>query len=216
MGKGKKQNVMVMLPGTKDVQDAILADPKRSALVDAIDVLQWQYRKDSTLYAPVGGQSLATRQYARIIDVGETSFSQIYRAVRELKTKYPQKAVIYSRGGAKFSDWAVFMGGGSIAGLPPIKDKTFFENVVNMEQIMIKNSNSQYTLGKKGTGYIIFSETGKFKFDFPGDKTKYNVKWINPSTGEITAEKNKMTGGLLNSFVAPFDGPGVAWLFIKH
>jgi hypothetical protein len=214
--KENNQNVMVMLPGTKDVQDAILADPKRSAIVDAIDVLQWHYRKDGSLYAPVGGQSIATRQYARIMDVGETSFGQIYRAVHEFKTKYPEKAITYSRGGVKFSDWAVFLGGGSLATLPKIGDRTFFENVVKMERLMMKNSDPQYVLGKKGFGYIIFSETGKLKINFPDDKTNYNVKWINPSTGEIITAKNKMTGGIPNSFEAPFDGPGVVWLVINH
>ena len=75
------KHVLVMLPGTKDVQDAILADPKRAAVVDIVDVIQWQYRKDGSLYAPPGGVSMAERQYARVYDVGETSFDQIYRAV---------------------------------------------------------------------------------------------------------------------------------------
>src|SRR4030095_15110488 len=104
--KENHRDVMVMIPGTKDVQDAILADPKRSDLVDAIDVIQWQYRKDGSLYAPVGGQSLASRQYARILDVGETSFEQIYRSIHEFRAKYPGKAIVYSRGGSRFSEWA--------------------------------------------------------------------------------------------------------------
>ncbi|MBD0285360.1 MAG: pectate lyase, partial [Flavisolibacter sp.] len=211
--KENHQDVLVMLPGTKDVQEAILADPKRSTLVEAIDVIQWQYRKDGSLYAPVGGQSLAPRQYARILDIGETSFDQIYRAVNELHTKYPAKAIMYSRGGVKFSDWAIFMGGGSLANLPKIGDRTFFESAAKMERLSMKNADSQeYVLGKKGTGYIIFCESGKLKIDLSNDENGYTLKWINPSTGEILQTKMKVPGGRTSTVEAPFDGPVVAWL----
>ncbi len=160
IGEWEKENrlkVMVMLPGTKDVQDAILSDPKRSVLVDAIDVIQWHYRKDGNLYAPAGGQSLAERQYSRIIDVGETSFKQIYRAVHEFRVKYPQKAIVYSRSGVQFSNWAVFIGGGSLVNLPDIHDRKFFESAAGMKPLRMINADSlQYVLGKNGTGYIIF------------------------------------------------------------
>jgi hypothetical protein len=215
--KENNQKVMVMLPGTKDVQDAILSDPKRSAIVDAIDVLQWQYRKDSSLYAPQGGQSIATRQYVRIMDTGKTSFDQIYRAVHEFKTRYPEKAIMYSRGGVEFSDWAVFMGEGSLANLPAIKDKAFFADAAKMEAMSTENSDvKQYMLGKKEIGYIIFSETGRVRIDWPLDKNNYSLNWINPSNGEIISSKMKISGRRPSSFKAPFNGPAVAWLNKKH
>ncbi|MDB5190549.1 MAG: pectate lyase [Segetibacter sp.] len=211
--KENNQNLMVMLPGTKDVQDAILADSKLSTIVDAIDVLQWHYRKDGSLYAPVGGQSIATRQYARINDVGESSFGQIYRTVHEFKTKYPEKAIIYSRGGVKFSEWAVFMGGGSLANLPGMQDSSFFQDAAKMGLPTIENVDSlQYVLGKKGIGYIIFCQSGKLKMNLHGDKDKYDLKWINPSTGEILKTKMKVSGLMVSFIKAPFDGAAVAWL----
>jgi len=216
IGAWEKENnklVLVMLPGTKDVQDAILADPKRSKLVDIIDVIQWQYRGDGTLYAPVGGVSIAGRQYERIIDAGETSFDQVYRAVHEYHTKYPGKAIVYSRRGTKFSDWAVFMGGGSLASLPAIKDPVFFKNAAEMNDITMNNSTSQqYVLGKKGTGYIIFSESGNVKIDLSDDKSDYKLKWINPSTGEIVQSGIRIPGGTANSVKAPTEGAIIAWL----
>lgn len=207
------QNVMVMLPGTKDVQDAILADPKYSPLVDAIDVIQWQYRKDGSLYSPVGGQSLAARQYARILDVGETSFDQVYRTVSEFHTKYPQKAIVYSRGGGRYAEWAVFMGGGSLTNLPKIGNENFYQSALQMERLPIKTSNTpEYTLGKKGIGYIIFSETEKLQVDLSNDNNSYTLQWINPSTGEISSSKKKLTGGKMNAVDAPTKGAVVAWL----
>jgi len=211
--KENNQHVLVMLPGTKDVQDAILADPIRSTVVDAIDVIQWQFRQDGTLYAPTGGQSLAPRQYARILDVGETSFAQIYRAVHEYRIKYPQKAIVYSLGGAKFSDWAVFMGGGSLASLPTIQDKSFLENAAKMESLNLGQPQAgQYGLGKKGSGYIFFGEDKKLSIDLTTDKNTYTLKWINPTTGEILDSKKKITGGITSTIEAPFAGAVVAWL----
>jgi len=214
--KENNRHVMVMLPGTKDVQDAILADPKRTKIVDIIDVIQWQYRKDSSLYAPPGGKSLTERQWARILNVGETSFDQIYRAVNEFRTRYPEKAIVYSRRGVRFSDWAVFMAGGSFASLPAIKDDAFFEDAAVMKSVTMKNpSSQQYVLGKKGSGYIIFCEKRNIVIDLPDDRNKYSLQWINPSTGEIIHSKFRITGGTAISVDAPFEGAAVAWLSKK-
>jgi len=215
--KQNKQKVMVMLPGTKEVQDAILADTKYSSIVSAVDIIQWQYRKDGSLYAPAGGVSLTERQYARIYDVGESSFSQIYRAIRELHTKYPEKAIIYTRNGPGFSNWAIFMGGGSLASLPKIEDRTFFEEASKMECLTMKNSlTEQYVLGKKDSGYILFSESGKLNVDLSGDKNSYTIKWINPNSGAILDSKIKISDGITNPLEAPFAGAAVAWLVKNH
>ena len=214
--KENNRHVLVMLPGTKDVQDAILSDPKRSKTVDAIDVIQWQYRKDGTLYAPPGGVSIAGRQYERIYDVGETSFDQVYHAVSEFHAKYPEKAIVYSRRGAKYADWAVFMGGGSLASLPPIADPSFLKEAAEMKPAVSENSGQkQYVLGKTGTGYIIFCESGNVKIDLSDDKNNYQLKWINPSTGEIIQSEIQLTGGTVSSNKAPFEGAVVAWILKK-
>jgi hypothetical protein len=51
----KGRHVLVALSSTKDVQDAILADPERSRVVSVIDVKYWWYTADGKLYAPPGG-----------------------------------------------------------------------------------------------------------------------------------------------------------------
>lgn len=211
--KEKNTNVMVMLPGTKDVQDAILADPVRASVVDIIDIIQWQYREDGTLYAPEGGVSLAERQYARIMDVGTTSFDQIYRAVFELREKYPDKAVVCSRRGVRLSEWAVFMAGGSLASLPLINDRAFLEEASLMSPARNENAvPGKYILGKKGSGYIIFTESGSARINLTDDNKSYRLKWINPSTGEIFTTKSLIRGGSVTQYEAPFDGASVAWL----
>ena len=39
-------------------------------MVDIIDIRQWHYRNDGSLYEPQGGCSLAPRQWARLINPG--------------------------------------------------------------------------------------------------------------------------------------------------
>ena len=208
-----KRRVLVMLPGTKDVQDAILNDPKRSGLVDIIDVVEWQYSADGSLYAPKGGVSLAERQYSRLEEVGETSFDQIYRAVHEFHLKFPGKAIAYNRRGARFADWAVFMGGGSLASVPQIKDARFLKDAAEMSSLTLKGSQSKvYALGKTGTGYILFSESKNLSIDLDNDHNNYNLHWINPATGDIQNAEMQLTGGLNVTLSAPFEGPVVAWL----
>ncbi len=214
--KENNKDVLVMLPGTKDIQDKILADPARSKVVDIVDVIQWQYRKDGSLYAPIGGQSLATRQYARIMDVGETSFEQIYRAVSEFKKTYPEKAMVYSRRGAPLSNWAVFMAGGSFTSIPEIRNDNFAKCALEMNSILSEEtSNDQYILGKRGFGYIVYSNSNEIKIDLSGDKKNYQLAWIDPVSGELTNASKSVRGGQLIELRSETKKPIVAWLFQK-
>lgn len=106
---------LIALSTTKDVQDAILADPVRSKTVDIIDIRYWHYRADGTLYVPAGGLNLAPRQHARLTAPGRVSFESVYRAVSEYRTKYPEKAVLYYAEGYQQYGQAVLDAGGSLA-----------------------------------------------------------------------------------------------------
>ena len=210
--KDNNENVLVALPGTKDVQDVILSDSKRANMVNVIDIIQWQYRNDGSLYAPPGGVSLAGRQYARIMEPGETSFDQIYRAVDEYRTKYPEKAVLYSRQGAPLSNWASFMAGGSLCNLPESLSDLFLKNAVEMHKVESMNiSNQQYTLGKPGIGYIIFCTNSEIVFTPENDTNSYKLDWINPEDGKTSSTKTKIKSEN-QSLTTPFQGACVAWL----
>lgn len=89
-------DVIVAISATKDVQDAILQDPVRSAVVDVIDIRYWYYQADGSLYAPPGGGNLAPRQWARVLKPKASSPEMARKAVAEYREKYPDKAVIYS------------------------------------------------------------------------------------------------------------------------
>ena len=52
----------IELATSKDITDAILANPARARQVAVIDMRYWQYRPDGTLWAPEGGKNLAFRE----------------------------------------------------------------------------------------------------------------------------------------------------------
>ena len=85
---------LIALSAPKDVQDAILADPVRSAVVDVIDLTYWFRTPDGAEFAPAGGQQLAPRQHARLWKGGRPTASSIADMVREYRAKFPGKAVI--------------------------------------------------------------------------------------------------------------------------
>jgi hypothetical protein len=85
---------LIALSSPKDVQDAILADPVRSAVVDVIDLTYWFRTSEGKEFAPAGGQSLAPRQHARLWKNGRPNADSIAEMAREYRQKFPQKAVI--------------------------------------------------------------------------------------------------------------------------
>ena len=177
---GKKQ--VIGLSTTKDVQDAILADPVRAAVIDVIDIRQWHYQLDGTTYEPKGGQNLAPRQHARLLKPKATSFEQVYRAVSEYRKKYPGKAVMYSGDGYDRFGWAAFMGGGSMANIPKVST-AFLESASQMLPAVTNNSR-QWILEKKGVGMIIYSNSGSVNADMNGWTGSYKATWIDPRDGK--------------------------------
>jgi hypothetical protein len=85
---------LIALSAPKDVQDAILADPKRAATIDVIDLTYWFRTADGKEFAPPGGTDLAPRQHARLWKGGRPSAASIAAVAREYRAKFPGKAVI--------------------------------------------------------------------------------------------------------------------------
>ena len=88
-------DALIALSCTKDVQDAILADPQRTTAVEIIDINYWTYLADGKLYAPEGGKNLAPRQHRRQGGSGKVSKDSIERSIEEYRQKFPDKAVLY-------------------------------------------------------------------------------------------------------------------------
>jgi hypothetical protein len=210
--KGIKE--IIGLSVTKDVQDSILADPQLASIVDVIDIRQWSYRSDGSLFAPPGGANLAPRQHKRLIKTGKRSFEQTYNAVREYRSKFPEKAVIYSEDKSDSLAWAVFMAGGSLAEIPNIADKQFLIDAVNMKPVDLPDiQKGQWILSDKKSGYIIYTTgTTDIRLDLSNKKGTYILQWIDPVTGKIQNQKTVLRCGKVIEIKTPKDGSWVAWM----
>lgn len=188
---------LIGLSATKDVQDAILKDPKRSAHVQVIDIKYWHYQKDGTIYAPEGGKHLAPRQHARVLRPKGSDAAQIHRAVFEYKTQYPEKVVVYHGDGYDKAGWAIFMAGGSMANLPKATDKEFLKQASKMSPAV---ENDLWVLQGDDGMVVYLPNQGEQTVHLPGAKNGSTVKvrYINPSTGEIEKQlKEKYIGSNL-------------------
>jgi len=181
----------VALSATKDVQDSILADAKRAAVVDIIDIRYWHYKNDGTTYAPQGGLNLAPRQHARLQKVGKVTFDEAYKAVNEYRTKYPAKAVTYYTENYPDMAWAVLMAGGSCPVLP--KDQEFIKAASQMTVMPVKDGNYK-ALGKTGTGIIIYSQS-KSKIPVTLEAGNFVLKFIDSKSGKVILLNKSIKGG---------------------
>lgn len=186
------KNALVALSTTKDVQDAILEDPKRSAIVDIIDIRYWHYKNDGTTYEPQGGLNLAPRQYARLTKVGKVTFDEAYKAVNEYRTKYPDKAVTYYTQNYPQMNWAVFMAGGSLPTLD-LKDQEFAKAAAKMLPMMVKSDNYQMMV-KSGIGVIIYTQSEQ-NISIELEAGRYLLKFVEANTGKSEIINKSIKGG---------------------
>ena len=179
--------VLVALAVNKDVQDAILKDPKRSKVVDIIDIEQWFYHNKGE-YAPPGGVNMAQRQYMRKIRTGSARFEDVYRAVSEYRTQYPDKAVIYSAQKAPEMGWAALMAGGSCANIP-VKDEAFLKAIATMQVDSSEAKDGTYRLfGPHDLLVYCDDESYIATFD---SKTIKQIVEVDMKTGKLTPQKER-------------------------
>ncbi|QIL41906.1 pectate lyase [Pedobacter sp. HDW13] len=181
---------IIGLSVTKDVQDAILADPERANVIDLIDIRYWHYQADGTAYAPQGGLSLAPRQHARLLKPKKTSFEEVYHAVSEYKTKFPEKAVIYSGDSYDNFGWAILMAGGSLSNVDHI-DKATLNLIAGTKAFLPVGKNTkQYGLENAGKTYVLYNATTEaISVDLTKTSGKFSLKVLNPKTGKVLKEE---------------------------
>jgi hypothetical protein len=208
------KRAIVGLSVTKDVQDAILADPVRGAAVHVVDIRAWHYRSDGSLYSPAGGQNLAPRQHARLVPPGRTSFEQVYRAVREYRQRHPGKAVMFSADPSDDLAWAVFMAGGSLAGIPRITVDGFLMSAASMEPVDLPGSPAgQWALGNARKEFIAYSRSsGSIMLDLDAAAGSLTVYWIDPRNGSLRGKQKLDQSGTSTELKSPAAGPAVAWV----
>ena len=194
--------VLVDLAVNKDVQDAILADPVRSKIVDIIDIEQWFYHIKGE-FTPQGGVNMAPRQYARKIRTGSARFEDVYRAVSEYRTAYPEKAVIYAAQKHPELCWAALMAGGSCTAIP-VKDESFLRSLSSMKP---RKTDDSYLLEGEAGIVVYKMQNGAQNVNLPS-KATYILYKVDETTGEIKRLRNVKDS-------ATIQDKGVYWMSRK-
>ncbi|MBA4065621.1 MAG: pectate lyase [Isosphaera sp.] len=208
--KESGKTVLVGLSCTKDVQDAILADPLRSALVSVIDLKYWWYTARGGVYDPTGGEDLAPRQQLREWAGDKArSAESVARAVREYRSKFPGKAVTVSHDGGH--GWAALAAGASLpdlpkttapdllaAGLKPFESKLF--------------AKGQYALAEPGERYLVYSAGGPVRLDLAAARGPFAAAWVDPKTGALAPLTDPPPGGAAATVRPAGAGPAVLWV----
>ena len=141
---------------------------------------------------------MAQRQYLRKIRTGGVRFEDVYRAISEYRSAYPDKAIIYSAQKHPEMGWAALMAGGSCTAIP-VKDEAFLKSLSSMKP----RKTDDALLLEGADGMVVYKLADK-KF-LPTLKDTYQLYQIDEKTGEITK---------LRRIKAPatIEGKGVFWL----
>ena len=183
---------MVALSCTKDACDSLMADPSLRAIVDIVDIRYWHYNTDG-LWAPTAGRNMAPRQWMRKMKVGKTGFDEVYRAVRECRDRYPDKAVTYFAQQHPEYGWAVLFAGGSLPNIPidtnegSTLQQKLLSDVCCMAPTEAKGC---LVLSDSAKGCLVYTRGGDVKVSVtPG---KYDIHTIDAKSGNIsTLSKGK-------------------------
>ena len=181
---------LVALSCTRDVQDSLLNDPVLNKVVDIIDIRYWHYNTEG-LWAPQGGKSMAPRQWMRQMKVGKTGFDEAYRAVREMRDRYPDKAVTFFAQQYPNYGWAILMAGGSLANVR-IDNEELLADIAKMRPV---DGDGCVALGNDKVGYLVYTKAEKAALVV--EEGRYTISEVNTSTGEISIrEKKKLLPGI--------------------
>jgi hypothetical protein len=188
-GEWKKENkdnhALIALAAPKNVQDAILADAKRAAVVDVIAFRYW-WQTDKGLYAPDGGKNLSPRQWQRILGNSTPSDLNLATMAAEYRAKFPAKPVLAtSEQGLNLSrsGWAYVCAGGSMPGLPRSTDAALLAAIPRMHPWNADTKNHRWALREPGKQILAY---GGGELDLSGETGSYGINNVNAKTGEVT------------------------------
>ncbi len=172
------------LSATKDVQDAILADPKRGAQIAVIDLKYW-WRTATGTHEPKGGANLSPRQHERLWRGGRPNAASIARMVREYHEKFPDKAVI--TGLAEADGWMFLAAGGSMPNLPATTDPALLTALARMRPATTAADEVAGRWVLAGPGDERFVVVAKGGAAMPSVGAAYTVRYIDLETGRVQA-----------------------------
>jgi hypothetical protein len=173
---------IIALSAPKDVQDAILADPQRAAIVSVIDLTYW-WRTDAGEFAPAGGQNLAPRQHERKWKGGRPSSASLAAMAREYRLRYPEKAVM--SGLEQKDGWAFFAAGGSFPAVPPRTAEPLLRAVAELSPTTEELEAGVFAVGDGKRGYLIYLSAGR-SLQLKADAASLAAFEVHRATGAIS------------------------------
>jgi hypothetical protein len=141
----------------------------------------------------------------------------VYRAVREYRQQFPDKAVLYSADSYDAFGWAVLLAGGSLASVPQVSDARFASAVAAMAPVQLPGQPAgQWAIGDGKSGLVLYREGATpVQVDLSALKGTFIVHHINPKTGQTTTSKGTVKGGQLVTLPGMPVGADVVWLAKK-
>jgi hypothetical protein len=200
---------LVALCAPKNVQDAILADAKRRAVVKVICFRYWWNTEDDT-FAPDGGQNLSPRQFERQWQGGTPADEDLAGMAAEYRLKYADKAVMASGEDENLSRgaWAYVCAGGSLPNLPVTTDVDLLAAIPHMSPSPQKGAIRM--LREPGRQLLIFIPGNKVAaFDLASESGSFAMGIVDKETGYVSWMRDKLPAG--GTVALP---PGIVWL--KH
>ena len=197
---------LVALSTTRDVQDAILADTKRAALVDVIDLRYW-WQTDKGEFAPPGGQNLAPRQFERQWRGGRPKDHNFAAMAAEYRAKFPTKPVLASVGEP---GWAYLCAGGSLPNLPQTTDTKLLAAIPRMTPWKADAAKKLWALREPGKQMLVFTG-GATEVDLSGESDVFTVTLVDTKTGQLKPQRDAVRAG--GSAKLPTgEGASIFWL----
>lgn len=189
---------LIALSAPKDVQDAVLADAKRAAVVDVIDLTYWWRTDEGKLFAPPGGTDTAPRQYEREWHGGRPSAASLAGMAREYRARFPQKAIITGLEQGK-GGWEFVAAGGSLPKLPVTTDpklRAALAHMVPMVQRPIASGKNTLVLADGDLQFFVcHAGTGDVAIDLMGKVGRFGARSVDAKTGEVSPNAVVIEGG---------------------
>jgi hypothetical protein len=199
------RKVLVALAACKDVQDAILADARRAAVVDVICFRYW-WQTDKGLFAPHGGENLSPRQFERQWKGGPPNDENLAAMAAEYRSKFPGQAVIAAGEDVSFhGGWAFLCAGGSMPDLPRTTDAGLLASIPEMKPWLADSARKIWALREPGKQMLIYT-VHDATVDLSAESGAFQLNVMDRRTGQITRREMVQAGGKLKL------SPGVFWL----
>ena len=190
---------LIALSSTKDVQDAVLADPTRAPVIDIIDFRYW-WRTSEGEFAPLGGMNLAPRQFQRRWRGGQPKDADLAQMATLYRERFPAKALVCDFENAS---WAWLCAGGSQPRLPSTTDARLLEAVPQMRPLIRSNEQGVRILHEPGRQYLVYnSESRSFELDLSNAPGTFQVTMIDQKTGAASS-RGSVNGGSKVVFSVP-------------